>query len=422
MPRLILHIGMPKTGSSSIQETLFNLGTLGSFNYAKLGVANHGGIITSVFSENPYEWRGHRVAARSPKEVKDFNSRMLLRLEKICESKVSQIISGEDIWHMSEGALEKLKSFFSQYFNSIEVVGYVRPPGSFMVSSFQQLVKNHALKRLRGADHYPRYRDRFEKFDRVFGKENVTLRLFDSKQLAQSDVVIDFCQLLGESITPMNIKRVNESLSLEATAVLFAYHREGPKYAHYRGKGRDNTALVANISGFGTHKLRFTNAFIAPVLEQNHNDIAWVEKRLGYSFADQCSMDDGAISSEDQLLEVAIDQFDALNEYVNVKQEQAEPTPKQLSQWIESLRIGITGRNSNGQAPVYGSQGFFTDEQMILLENDRLPPVVALRELALAFERHGRVEEAISAIKAAIALRPDARGLHNLEKRITSRR
>lgn len=422
MSRLILHIGMPKTGTSSIQETLFSLGELGLVSYAKLGVANHGGIIASVFEEDSHAWRGHRVAGRSKKEIEQFNDQALIRLKKVCEDRGQQIISGEGIWHMSEASLVKLRDFFSDHFDRIEVVGYVRSPASFIASAFQQLVKNHGLARLRAGTYYPHYRDKFEKFDRVFGVENVALRLFDPKQLAKGDVVVDFCQHLGESIKLESILRVNESISLEATAVLFAYRREGPQYGSYRGKGRDNNALVASLVGFGTSKLRLSNTLIEPVLERHRDDIEWIERRLNHTITDQgASLDADAISSEAQLLDIAMQNFDAFKSYVSQQVDNIEPTPDQLAHWVEKLRIELTGRNSSGIKPAQGSQGFFTAEQMELLEDVSLAPVVALRELAQSFRQQGLIREASSVIEAAIALRPDAAGLRKLQERIDAK-
>ncbi|WP_281662144.1 hypothetical protein [Halomonas sp. Alg239-R46] len=419
MSRLILHIGMPKTGTSSIQETFFAEKALNELAYADLGVANHGGLITSFFSDNPYAWRGHRVAGRKPKEVTQFNQQVSVKLQAVCSAQGQQIISGEDIWYMPESSLIKLRDFFTPHFDRIDVIGYVRPPASFITSTFQQLLKNHNLAHLEPGGYYPHYRNKFEKFDRVFGRDNVTLRVFAPEQLEGGDAVVDFCQLLGEPIPSEKIQRVNESLSLEATAVLFAYRREGPQYAAYPGKARDNNAMVTGLKQFGTRKLRFAGDLITPELVKHRDDIAWMEQRLGQSITDQDESDENAITSVAQLLGVAVDQFDALEAYVKQQQNQAEPSPEQLAHWIEKLRTAIAGRNSKGLTPFYGSKSFFTEEQIALME-DELPPVIALRELALAFERHGRIDEANSVIEAAITLRPNAAGLYKLKERIVS--
>ena len=191
MSRLILHVGMPQTGSSSIQETLFSWGGFKEFHYADLGMANHGEVITSLFEQDRFAKRGHRLLGRSSQEIEHFNQQALSRLEKVCEAKGQPIISGEDIWHLSEQGLEKVRDFFINHFDHIEVISYVKPPSSFMVTSFQEGVKKNSLARLRLESHYPHYQEKFEKFDRVFGQQNVTLRLFDPKQLVGRDVVID---------------------------------------------------------------------------------------------------------------------------------------------------------------------------------------------------------------------------------------
>ncbi|NYS78425.1 hypothetical protein HZS80_12025 [Halomonas glaciei] len=421
MSKLVLHVGMPQTDASSIQATLFTCGVVGEFRYADLGVPNHGGIITSLFIEDPSNWSGHRLAGRSPKEVESYKQQALQGLEAVRNTQEYQVISGEGICHLPENSLIKLRDFFASHFECIEVIGYVRPPASFMASVFQQLVKNHGLARLRGEAYYPHYREKFEKFDRVFGRENVTLRLFKPEHLVGGDAVVDFCHLLGESILQEQIQRANKSLSLEAISVLFAYRREGPQYANYKGKARDNNALVASLEGFGSRKLHFASILIDPILENHREDIEWMEQRLDQSIIDTGAVDDEAIISENQLLNIAIEQFDALESHVNKQIAQVEPTPEQLAHWIEKLRTAITGRNSNGLTPAYGSQSFFTDEQLALLENDKLSPVIALREMALAFERHGCLDEARSVIEAALTLRPDAKGLHKLQKRMTAR-
>jgi hypothetical protein len=418
MSRLIIHIGMPKTATSSIQETLFASGGLGDIKYAALGRLNHGGIITSLFGDSPGHWRGHRLAQRSLEEIEAYNSQALTQLEAVRQIGGQQLISGEEICHLPESALIRLRKYFSSHFDSIQIVGYVRPPASFMVSAFQQKVKNHGLGHLTPNDHYPRYRQRFEKFDSAFGKKNVTLWLFDPKRFVGGDAVMEFCHLLGESINAKLIKRVNESLSLEATAVLFAIRNFGASYTPNRARARHDNALVNSLSGFGSRKLRFAHSLLAPVLNRNRNDIAWMEARLGEPIDDGCSEHPEAIISEEHLLQVAVEELQALDAYVQEQAARMEPAPAQLAHWVEKLRVAAMGRKSSSIESFSGEARFFTTEQMKLLENERLGPAVALRELANAFEQQGQLQEANAVISAAVKLRPDAMRLKELQARI----
>jgi tetratricopeptide (TPR) repeat protein len=423
MSRLVIHIGMPKTDSSSIQETLFAKGRHGQFAYADLGVPNQGGMLRSFFSADPYIWGGHRAACRSHPEVIAFNQNVDKSLQMVKARGGQQVISGEDIYHLDEAALQRLRIFFSDAFQTINVIAYVCPAASFMASAFIQLVKNHGQSRLDLNELWPRYRAKLEKFDRVFSEEHVTLRIFQPESLVDGDVVQDFCQYLGVSIDPKEIRRVNESLSREATAALFAYRRNGPRYRSYKGKAEDNNRLVALLADYGEEKLRFADSLVSPMMENNRDDLGWVEARLGEPLRDSCTAAEGAITSEQDLIDIAEDSVEALAAFVERQQAKAELTPQKIANWVEKLRVAITGRASNGATPSPCSESaFLTPEQIIRLTEEKIGPAVALRELALAFERKGQIEEACNCIQAALKLRPDAKGLHSLSQRLCSGR
>jgi hypothetical protein len=72
--RVIVHIGMHKTGSSSIQHTLYQRLADASFEYADLGCANHSEQIHSLFSSSPERYHLHRKRGRSKEEIERFNA------------------------------------------------------------------------------------------------------------------------------------------------------------------------------------------------------------------------------------------------------------------------------------------------------------------------------------------------------------
>ncbi|MCC4270459.1 hypothetical protein LL254_07025 [Marinobacter nauticus] len=420
MTKLIIHIGMPKTGSSSIQETLFAKGGISEFIYADLGVVNHGGVITSYFSRDPYSWHGHKAVGRSRNEVDIFNKKVGKSLEAMKARCGYQILSGEDIYeHIDEHSLFRIRDYFSGSFEEIEVVGYVRSPASFMASAFIQFLKNHGQARLDMNKLWPKYRAKFEKFDRVFGRERVTLRPFSSEAMVDGDVVQDFCHFLGEPIAQADIRRVNESLSLEAAASLFVYNREGPCYETYPGQPVDNNRLMDILAEFGSQRLRFSDSLVNPIIEKHQSDLEWVEKRLGEPLRDHEAGEAGVIESEQDLLDIASKNARELEVFVRERISESTPTPLQIANLMEKLRVAITGRASNGVKPAPCEEAtFFSPEQLELLSRHDTGPAVALRELALAFDRSGRRTEACNCIQAALKLRPDAKGLHSLKQRL----
>jgi hypothetical protein len=55
----IVHIGMPKTGSTALQSSLFSHIADERVAYAALPIANHSEIMYSMFSSSPEKYRLH---------------------------------------------------------------------------------------------------------------------------------------------------------------------------------------------------------------------------------------------------------------------------------------------------------------------------------------------------------------------------
>ena len=143
MNSCIVHIGMHKTGSSSIQHSLRNFKDA-QFVYAALGEdANHSLAIFTAFGTQPERHPLHRKADRGPIALRDYAERVRGVLERSISVAQGRtlIISGEDISVLGEDELQRMRDFLEARFDSVTVVGYIRPPAGFMASSFQQLVK-----------------------------------------------------------------------------------------------------------------------------------------------------------------------------------------------------------------------------------------------------------------------------------------
>ncbi|GAB2718977.1 hypothetical protein [Halomonas garicola] len=307
----IVHVGMHKTGSSSIQATLHNLASEpgAPAGYLKLNSPNHSGFFMTLLSEKPEEYHAHKLNGRTKQEAKEIQKRFERDLEyalSVFDSRVL-IISAEDLSApgMTENMLGRLKNILSRYCCSVRVVGYVRPPVAYMQSAFQQ--------RLKGGDQYgldvkklwPHYRKRFQTLDRVFGKEKVDLVPFLPGSLYQGDVVLDFARRAGVELTEEDLVRTNESISLEACASLFAM-RKLQKAAPYGGYTTDNNRLVEAASQLGSEKLVFSQKLVQPVLQAHQADLNWINDRLGQSIEDAPRVAKASIGTEADLLEVAV--------------------------------------------------------------------------------------------------------------------
>lgn len=98
MKQCILHVGMPKTGTSSIQESLHYGLTDPAFHYCSLGGVNVTRSIFTLFAQAPEKHHTHRgwSAAQIERERKQLHR----QLEKVIATtgNATLIFSAESCW------------------------------------------------------------------------------------------------------------------------------------------------------------------------------------------------------------------------------------------------------------------------------------------------------------------------------------
>jgi hypothetical protein len=305
MSRCVIHIGMHKTGSTSIQRSLHGH-VDDRFFYANLGHdANHSLAIYSMFVESPEKHHHlHRSAGRDANAVQAYVEQVTSDLNRSIEAAQGRtlLISGEDISVIPERFLSKLRDEFRARFDEVSVVAYVRSPAGFIASHFQQRVKNASVDAVDPGLMYRNYRDTFLKFDNVFGTACVTLWKYDPQTFPNGCAVRDFCQRLGIALPSERIVRLNESLSRQAVAALYTYRKFGFELGAKTLTGGEGMAIGKRIGG--ADKFRFSPDVVALTLEQNSADIEWMEARLGQSLRDELGLyRPGDIRTEDDLLD-----------------------------------------------------------------------------------------------------------------------
>ncbi len=316
----IVHIGMPKTGSSTLQESFFDGLDDERVSYGNLPEVNQSGRLYGLFVDKPEEYHYFSKKNWNLKEIKEFREENIkLLIDGFLEHKTSiEILSAEDLFHLgSRGSIEALKRFLEPYFQKIIVVAYVRPIKSFMESAFQQLVKNHYLGNFDFNWIYHRYKN-FKRYDDVMGRENVWLWKFEPKSFPEGDIVLDFCKRVDLKPTKAKIKVVNKSLSLEAISILFTYHfHKGVKSDFGKKLHLKNNVLVDKISMIGSSKFKFSNRLIRKIIDENAEDYGWIDKRMNGNLKEIFDTNDNSgISTESELMWLATEHIDRLVEMV----------------------------------------------------------------------------------------------------------
>lgn len=308
---LILHIGMPKTGSSSIQETLKTFNN-GHCAYIQLGPRNHSDAARALSFEKDRHSR-LRLPLFAP-DLDGFEQRrhkLVNRLETFAETAPPRtIFSAEAAYHFDTERFAKLTRILGQRFGRIHVVGYIRPPTSFIHSSFQQVIKTGRADFQIDAPHYRR---RLEKIDGAPFVDKVTLRHFDRGELQGGSVVQDFLALVGLDLPETEIiEEMNTGMSLETTCLLFFHNRLIPRPDSTAERMKDRLALVAALGRLPGRKLSLDPALWAdqPIAD----DLDWVRSRTGLDLSEPAPATAALIRSEEDMRLIARDHLHALPE------------------------------------------------------------------------------------------------------------
>lgn len=310
---VILHFGMPKTGSSSIQETFATAPPPGLATLP-WPQANHAAFVVAFFEDAPER---HPAFAHRPDPagaVAAMRAEWEPRIEAaFANPDIGRIlISAERLYNTPRPALRRLADWLDARAQRVTVVGYVRPPVAFSASALVQNIRAGTGGR-RVAEVWPVYRAKIGKFDDVFGRDRVRLFPFRPERMPGGDVTADFAARIGVALDPARIRRVNESLCREAAALIHAWDRTRPKREGAAARSA-RARLVRALQGLKGDRLELGPALVAPLLARHAADLDWIADRLGEPLADAASEAPDALSSEDDLMHIAAGAADRMGE------------------------------------------------------------------------------------------------------------
>ncbi len=320
-----IHLGMPKTGSTSIQKTLLGYRDERVI-YGGLQNHNHSNYLTFLFSD-----RASEIVTPKPAKV-----RFLYNLQKsklVYDSEVNGrsdlILSSENISaRLNEVELSEMHASLRKHFDRIRILMYVRPVKGYAASVFQQQLKA-GLRKFEIPD--PVYRKRTENVIKAFGRENIEFRLFDRKTLLNGDVVDDFLSFVNIDSAQIKHVVVNESFSLEACSIVFLNNilnnalapplRSSTPFQ----KERHRLAVATALGSFGTGKLGFTDSIIDGYVARNAKDIDYMTALTGFDLIGTKTVVEEPVRSAEHLFGVA---YRHLPEALQILQEKDRKSAK----------------------------------------------------------------------------------------------
>lgn len=236
---LYCHIGAGKTGTSSIQGSLFwnpkSLEKHGVFAIKRPGVT-----ILPTMVKDPQKLFPVRARNLSDDELPRIHNRARNNLKKVANGDVYDtcILSTEHCLGLPRQAVSKLHEFLTPFADEVKVIYYARHPYTKIPSSFNQWIKTGSADLDRPLRNYLRgFREELANWITVFGVENVIVRKFEVEDMTHKSPVADFCETIGkpELFEELTVRRTNEAISAPATIIASALNIHLRKTGEERG-------------------------------------------------------------------------------------------------------------------------------------------------------------------------------------------
>src|SRR5215213_4782916 len=131
MKRCWIHIGMPKTGSTSIQNNLAKAERNPTWRLLKVGGSSNMNLaLVAMFASNDVVRKKFGKRGRTRKDAAEIGETLRKRLRRVIKRTDVEnlIISGEVGSRIDEPGIIALKEFLTPLVDEIRVIGYVRPP------------------------------------------------------------------------------------------------------------------------------------------------------------------------------------------------------------------------------------------------------------------------------------------------------
>ncbi|MDF2096146.1 hypothetical protein P2G67_09180 [Fodinicurvata sp. CAU 1616] len=277
-----MHIGTEKTGTTALQRTLFkNKNAMldnGWLYYHDANLFNAREVAAACVGDNNADAYLRRNGIRTLKDRLFFRQRVISHLEKQlfhAPSHIHTIVVSSEHFHsrlVNQESIAQLKTFFGQYANSFFVVVYLRRQVDLATSMYSTRLKSGAHeqfhpyveKLLAEKNHYCNYDIFLKKWETLFDRDCMRVRIFDRVELIKSNIVNDFFSVCGytgtwkptkinfnESLTPLGqllLRQANiKHLALREHADAESWkHMRKMIVAHFSGKGRQLPAAKAN--------------------------------------------------------------------------------------------------------------------------------------------------------------------------------
>jgi hypothetical protein len=260
-PDLALHVGMGKTGTSSIQFFLRDnreaLARAGVLFPRSPGGARHGKV--SLFAksdedlETSPEWA--RQKQQDPARFRRVFRRRLLG--EVNEAGLPRVLLTDEVLFGSAGsALRRLRRFLDRWTEQTRVIAYLRRQDDHMVSRYQEGVKIGWVERLDDWFHEDMtdlydYAGRLRLIQQALEPDELVVRRYEREAFTDGSLLQDFLDAAAIDLRAAELAQVtdrNKSLGAEEVEFLRLYNLHRVRTQEARPGLIDNRAIVPSLA------------------------------------------------------------------------------------------------------------------------------------------------------------------------------
>lgn len=282
MRSLYLHIGSPKTGTTSIQEIFAsNRGALlkQGFLYPGKGRDHH---FLYLMSQAPKRiWPRHFKGMRTEK-LEMLLQKFLNNLEQDFSRSEDVIISTEYIFFENMEMASNIINYLRKYFDRIVLLCFLREPVGYYRSRQQQKIKGQSFLQ---SPHSFRYD--FRKVINTWEALCDKIKILKFEKTENSFVKL--CEVIGiDSNGLKNLShRTNSSISIEQMILFEKIFRRLYRNADDRLTGKLHVRAITQIKKAYTHKPTLKSGVNSIIYQNHYEDLKWLKQRYGVNLLGQ---------------------------------------------------------------------------------------------------------------------------------------
>ena len=227
--KLVIHLGHPKTGTSSLRH-FFELYSsyLESQNIYLPFIDEklwHLGLKT-IFSnklDNSFYWQIKNIVSADEKmnySLNKYEQLCLFARELPCNS--TMILSSEFLASIDRDSISKVKDFANLFFDDVTIIAYLREQASFALAASSTGALNGKRTRIQepGENKNMNFNIWLSDWLHFFAPYQFKIRLYEKSSLINQDIITDFLHSLGLNYLLPKVKKLSPSRVTESASTI----------------------------------------------------------------------------------------------------------------------------------------------------------------------------------------------------------